>query len=102
MCTTALPGSFRSVEISAWGIVSDQFVYNVDFSLSKSFRVSEGKSLQIDAQAFNVFNMQILGTPVRMSLRRHSEPCQHAAAIAVRRKDLSGTLGSRFFVVRRF
>ena len=31
--------------------------------MAKSFRISEGKSLQIRAEAFDVFNMQILGTP---------------------------------------
>ena len=41
----------------------DQFFYDVDFSLIKNFRFTESKSLQIRAEAFNVFNLQILGTP---------------------------------------
>lgn len=40
-----------------------QFFYDVDFSVIKNFRFSESKSLQIRAEAFNVFNLQILGTP---------------------------------------
>lgn len=37
------------------GVSRDQFFYDVDFSMPKSFRISEGKSLQIRAEAFNVF-----------------------------------------------
>ncbi|MGH9529278.1 MAG: TonB-dependent receptor domain-containing protein [Terriglobales bacterium] len=45
------------------GALRDQFFYNVDFSLAKNFKISEAKSVQIRAEAFNVFNLQILGTP---------------------------------------
>ena len=45
------------------GVLRDQFYGNVDFSMAKSIRITESKSLQIRAEAFNVFNMQILGTP---------------------------------------
>jgi Carboxypeptidase regulatory-like domain len=45
------------------GALRDQFFYDVDFSLAKSFQITESKSLQIRAEAFNVFNLQILGTP---------------------------------------
>jgi carboxypeptidase family protein/TonB-dependent receptor-like protein len=63
MCTTALHGGFPVFGDFGVGVLRDQFFYNVDFSMSKRFRISEGKSLQIRAEAFNVFNMQILGTP---------------------------------------
>jgi Carboxypeptidase regulatory-like domain len=45
------------------GALRDQFFYDADFSLVKNFRISEAKSIQIRAEAFNVFNQQILGTP---------------------------------------
>jgi hypothetical protein len=45
------------------GVLRQQFFYDVDFSLAKSFHITESKSLQIRAEAFNVFNLQILGTP---------------------------------------
>jgi hypothetical protein len=45
------------------GSLRDQFFYNVDFSLAKNIRFTESKSLQLRAEAFNVFNLQILGTP---------------------------------------
>jgi hypothetical protein len=63
MCTTALPNGFPVFGDLGVGVLRDQFFYDVDFSMAKSFRISEGKSLQIRAEAFNVFNMQILGTP---------------------------------------
>jgi len=63
MCTDALPGGFPVFGDLGVGVLRDQFFYDVDFSLSKCFRISEQKSLQIRAEAFNVFNMQILGTP---------------------------------------
>ena len=31
--------------------------------MAKSFRITESKRFEIRAEAFNVFNMQILGTP---------------------------------------
>lgn len=63
LCTTALPNGFPVFGDLGVGVLRDQFFYDVDFSMAKSFRISEGKSLQIRAEAFNVFNMQILGTP---------------------------------------
>ena len=45
------------------GVLRDQTFYNVDFSLIKNFRFHESKNIQIRAEAFNVFNFQILGTP---------------------------------------
>lgn len=45
------------------GVLRNQFFYNVDFSLAKNIRLSESKRVQIRAEAFNVFNLQILGTP---------------------------------------
>lgn len=62
-CTTALPNGFPVFGDFGVSVLRDQFFYDVDFSMAKSFRISEGKSLQIRAEAFNVFNMQILGTP---------------------------------------
>ena len=63
LCSAALPGGFPVFGDFGVGVLRDQFFYNVDFSLAKSFRISEGKSLQFRAEAFNLFNMQILGTP---------------------------------------
>jgi len=63
MCTDALPGGFPVFGDLGVGVLRDQFFYDVDFSLSRRFRISELKSLQIRAEAFNVFNMQILGIP---------------------------------------
>lgn len=63
MCTDARPGGFPVFGDLGVGVLRDEFFYNVDFSLIKRFRISEQKSLQIRAEAFNVFNMQILGTP---------------------------------------
>jgi len=63
MCTDVLPGSFPVFGDLGLSVLRDQFFYNVDFSLSRRFRISELKSLQIRAEAFNVFNMQILGIP---------------------------------------
>lgn len=63
MCTTALPNGFPVFGDFGVGVLRDQFFHDVDFSLAKSFRIAEGKSLQIRAEAFNVLNMHILGTP---------------------------------------
>ena len=63
MCTAALPTGFPVFGNFGVSVLRDQFFYDVDFSMAKSFRISEGKSLQFRAEAFNVFNMQILGTP---------------------------------------
>ena len=63
MCTAALPGGFPVFGNLGVGVLRDQFYGNVDFSMAKSIRITESKSLQIRAEAFNVFNMQILGTP---------------------------------------
>jgi len=45
------------------GVLRDQAFRNVDFSLMKNFHIAESKNIQIRAEAFNVFNIQILGTP---------------------------------------
>lgn len=63
LCTAALPNGFPVFGNFGVSVLRDQFFYDVDFSMAKSFRISEGKSLQFRAEAFNVFNMQILGTP---------------------------------------
>jgi len=63
LCSTALSGGFTQFGNFGVGALRDAFFYNVDFSLIKSFHISESKSLQIRAEAFNLFNMQILGTP---------------------------------------
>jgi hypothetical protein len=53
----------RFLATPVWTSCATSFSMDVDFSMAKSFRISEGKSLQIRAEAFNVFNMQILGIP---------------------------------------
>ncbi len=63
MCTTALPNGFPVFGDFGVGVLRDQFFNNVDFSLLKTFRITESKSVQIRAEAFNVFNVQVLGTP---------------------------------------
>ena len=63
ICTTAFPNGFPVFGDFGVGVFRDQFFYDVDFSMAKSFQISEGKSLQIRAEAFNVSNMQILGIP---------------------------------------
>jgi len=45
------------------GVLRDQAFRNVDFSLMKNFHIAESKNIQIRAEAFFVFNIQILGTP---------------------------------------
>jgi hypothetical protein len=45
------------------GVLRDQTFHNVDFSLIKNFRFHESKNIHIRAEAFNVFNFQIRGTP---------------------------------------
>ena len=45
------------------GVLRDQAFYNVDFSMIKNIPITESKSIQLRAEAFNVFNLQILGTP---------------------------------------
>jgi hypothetical protein len=37
--------------------------YNMDFSLNKSVPLGEKRSIQLRFEAFNIFNIQILGTP---------------------------------------
>jgi hypothetical protein len=59
ICSAGSP-LFGNLPVAA---VSDQFFYDVDFSLAKNIRITESKSVQIRAEAFNVFNFQILGTP---------------------------------------
>ena len=57
----AIPdGSFGNFGV---GVLRDQSFHNIDFSLIKNFRFRESKNVQIRAEAFNVFNYQILGTP---------------------------------------
>ncbi len=63
MCTSVLPGGFPVFGDFGVGVLRDQFFYDVDFSVSKRFHFGESKILQIRAEAFNIFNMQILGTP---------------------------------------
>lgn|GEM_PF-228756 len=63
LCSTALPNGFSQFGNLGVGALRDAFFYDVDFSMVKSFHLTESKSLQIRAEAFNVFNMQILGTP---------------------------------------
>jgi len=63
LCSTALPNGFSQFGNFGVGVLHDSFFYDVDFSMVKSFHIRETKSLQIRAEAFNVFNMQILGTP---------------------------------------
>ena len=36
---------------------------NYDMALAKTIRLTESKTLQLRAEAFNVLNLQILGTP---------------------------------------
>jgi hypothetical protein len=59
MCAAGSP-LFGNLPVAA---VRNQFFYDVDFSLAKNIRLTESKSVQIRAEAFNVFNFQILGTP---------------------------------------
>ncbi|PYT96900.1 MAG: hypothetical protein DMG38_21900 [Acidobacteria bacterium] len=89
MCTDALPGGFPVFGDLGVGVLRDQFFCDVDFSLSKRFRISEQKSLQIRAEAFNIFNMQILyrnsgrGRHFRHA-RSHPQHRKHAAKVATR------------------
>lgn len=63
MCSTALPSGYPVFGNFGVGVLRDEFLKNVDFSVDKNFPISESKSLQFRAEAFNVFNIQILGTP---------------------------------------
>jgi hypothetical protein len=44
-------------------VLHNEPFYNVDFSVSKEVPLGESRSLQFRFEAFNVFNIQILGTP---------------------------------------
>ncbi|HEV2418011.1 MAG TPA: TonB-dependent receptor [Terriglobia bacterium] len=63
MCSTAMTGGYPVFGDFGVGVLRDQFFYDVDFALDKTFRISETKSLQFRAEGFNIFNLQILGTP---------------------------------------
>ncbi|HXJ05360.1 MAG TPA: carboxypeptidase regulatory-like domain-containing protein [Candidatus Acidoferrum sp.] len=57
----AIPdGSFGNFGV---GVLRDQAFYNVDFSMVKNIPFGESRNIQLRAEAFNVFNLQILGTP---------------------------------------
>lgn len=63
LCSTALGSGYPVFGNFGVGVLRDQPFYDVDFSLDKTFRISESKSVQFRAEGFNVFNTQILGTP---------------------------------------
>ncbi|MGH9435559.1 MAG: hypothetical protein ACRD06_06135, partial [Terriglobia bacterium] len=63
LCSTALTGGYPVFGNFGVGVLRDPVFYDVDFSLNKTFRISESKSLQFRAEGFNISNMQILGTP---------------------------------------
>ncbi|MGB6198474.1 MAG: carboxypeptidase-like regulatory domain-containing protein [Candidatus Acidiferrales bacterium] len=45
------------------GVLRDQAFYDVDFSLVRNIPLTETKNIELRFEGFNVFNLQILGTP---------------------------------------
>ena len=44
-------------------VLRNEPFYNMDFSLVKNVPLGESRSIKLRFEAFNVFNLQILGTP---------------------------------------
>jgi len=65
-CAFGIPsGSFGSL---GRNVFRGPAVFNVDFSLFKSFPLREGMSIQLRGEAFNVFNIQNWDTPANANL----------------------------------